>query len=475
MMLRIGLALYGLVALAVIVVGLLGPNWPVVAVGFGLCLLPLLVLTMRRYGYAPHAVLAFVLGAMPFASIPGTGTQIALYLAPVVAVLVFMSPERSSAPLGALAWSTIVFLVLAAFASAITYSGVDTVIQFVKWTIGMAFVFVLIVAGPMSRRVLYRSYGYGAAIGGAIAIVMAFADRQGRVLSALSWLGYGSDDLGNVRSAEVGSSDAVRASGLYIDPNAAGLFLLVGVAAVAVAFRGRRRVILLAIIMASVVATLSRAAIASLLVAAVVAIVAARMHASSRIAFVGVGLLGAIAVLGLPVVTDRLLSSFDSNQVGVAARIDAIDAFGSVMHGNWLFGAGWYQEAFFDEAAAYYDNTIANTTLVMVQRAGIFAGGAFVAMQLVTVLQFIASMRRGVAGAALAGGVAIGMMTVAFQADYPVATMPVLAMAFAFLIAIAPLLLRPDVETAFEDVDAALPASGPASMAPELVTPSRPG
>ncbi|WP_292833452.1 hypothetical protein [Microbacterium sp.] len=432
---RAGVVFSVLAPIALAVWGLSLQSATVVGLGVALAAAPLITVLLQRWPQVLISTLGFLVGFAPFATVPGTGTQAIFFLSVPLLVTVLLHPTTSRPLLGPLGIAVVVLVGFSALTAIATYTERGSIVAFGKWAIAAVITVVALMLNDDIRRVLSRSFVYGAAAGGVLALLLIAFDEEGRLLDALSIFGYGGASAVNVRTVTVDGGSVVRATGLYVDPNSAGLFMVFGFAIAGVLFTGARRIVLMAILAAVTVATLSRASIGALMVAGLVLVLLSRLSALSRFGLIVLGAAAAAASFLVPAISSRLFDSFNRSDVGVSARIDAIDRYPEQMAGNWLFGRGWYLREFYDPDYGYQLNHVANTPLMVVYRAGLMAGILFVIVLAIAVVLSVRAMARRIEGAGLLGATLIGIVFVAFQADFPVVTMPPLAMAFGLVLA----------------------------------------
>lgn len=437
---------YVLLAVCALFVALASGRTQLLVISLLLCAAPGLLVLLTSAPRSYLAITGFVLGFAPFAAVPGTGFQAVVLLGAVVGVIALLNPADESRSRRSVVVLSFVVILLSAFSALATFSGTESVIAYVKWAVAASVTLSVVRMAPPLRAAIGRSYVLGACAGTALSLFMLVADRQGSLLERLTIFGYGSAGAVNVRTAVVDGSEVVRATGLYVDPNSAGLFLIFALGIAGVVYTGWMRVATMIVIAGGVVSTLSRSAIISMIVAAIVYVFVQKQSAGSRFAFTLLGAGALAAAMFYPPIAGRLLDSFDSGDVGANARVDALENYPVHMSGHWLFGRGWYLREFVDPVYGYNLNHVANTPLLVIYRAGIFTGLAFAALLIVAIVVVVRSMRAGNSGAAWIGGVLIGVTFVAFQLDFPVVTMPPLAMAFGLLLAFIGV-LPPDRDT----------------------------
>lgn len=451
-------AAYIAVAFAVLGFALLrGGGSPIMlVVAIAVCAVPLLLYLLMHAPRLFVALPGLVLGFMPFAAAPGTGAPLVVVLMALIIPVAALHPNRMPRPLGPLGVTVLAFLVISAVSMLANYNGFEAFWEYAKWAIATGSALVALTMDDALRRTLMRAFAASAAAGAAVTAVMLNLDPQGKWVNSFSFLGYGGTQAVNSRTAVVGTQEVLRASGLYVDPNSAGLVFVMAAGVGGAVFLGVTRLVVLAALATGVVATLSRSAVLTMIVAFLAFILIARLDAGRRLLFAALGVVALTAVLFIPAVSSRLFDSFGGRDVGASARADALANYPSQMEGAWLFGHGWYLREFWDPVYGFHVNYAANTPLVTIYRGGILVGAAFVVLLVLALIIAVRTMRHSPNTAAVTGGMVISLTLVAFQLDFPVVTMPPLAMCFGLLIAQLQVL----------DRDAA--ADAPAAPAAEL-------
>ncbi|KQU07284.1 hypothetical protein ASG56_07085 [Rhodococcus sp. Leaf7] len=383
-----------------------------------------------------YAALAFTLGGIPFAVIPGAGPAVLLLAVAVwAAVLTHPPPNWRIRTLDV----SVALLLLVSLAS-VTESAASSVhvTEFLKWVVATSVMFPLLRLGATDLRRFGLAYVCGAVVGGGFSLLLVFVDRTGSLIGILSPIGYGATGATGttLRSFQVDGASITRLAGTYVDPNVAGIFLFLGLTLALALTRGWVLVLSGSIIGLALIATLSRSAILSAIVALAVFLAFQRLTALTRAMVVVATLAGTAVALAVPAVNSRFLNSFGSSDRGTSDRARAFHDFLPSMDGHWLFGRGWGAIELIDEVAGYNANYVANTPLLTLYRGGIFVGVAFLVLLVVGVVAAYRHLRAsthwqsGVIGAAF-----VGFTLVALQLDFPVVTNPVVTMMFSVLLA----------------------------------------
>lgn len=405
------------------------------AAALAVCAAPLLLFVLMRAPAVLAVLPGIVLGFMPFAAIPGTGAPLVVLLAIVLIPLAMAHPSTRLPRLGPIGVTVIVFLAVSAVSMLAGFNGFAAVWEYVKWAIATSVTLIALRMADRLRRTVMRAFVVAAAAGAVVTMGMLVVDPAGSWVERFGFLGYGGSAAVNSRTVVVGGSEMLRASGLYVDPNSAGLVFLMAAGIAGTAFSGLMRLAMITVLVAGVAGTLSRSAIVSVIVAMIVLVVVSRLDAGRRLLLVSAGAAALAAVLFIPALSSRLLDSFGGRDVGASARADALANYPSQMDGAWLFGHGWYLREFWDPVYGFHVNYAANAPLVTVYRGGVLVGLVFVVLLLLALIVAVRAMRRAHDGAGVLGGVLFGLVFIAFQLDFPVVTMPALAMCFALVLA----------------------------------------
>ncbi|MDF2443693.1 MAG: polysaccharide biosynthesis protein PslJ, partial [Subtercola sp.] len=337
-----------------------------ISVGLLVLVSPLLVLAgIRRpalYGW----FFGLVLGAAPFATLPGTGTQLVFFLTAlfiVVAVGHAHERRRETRTTTLALWMAIT--IAACFLSMIaTFDGAEALNQWARWALASVLVCVGVWMSPALRIALSRSFVVGSCIGAVLSIILSVVDKTGSFVQGLTFIGYGGAGSPIVRTVEVSGSLSVRATGLYTDPNTAGLFFFMALGVAAFVFTGSVRVVTMIVLTLGIAATLSRSAILAVIFAAFIVLIVQKQSAVRRIV---IGLVSAVALAFLaltPSIAGRLTNSFSNSDKGALDRFAAYANYPGQLEGHWLFGRGWALREFTDSYYGYLINHVANTPLL---------------------------------------------------------------------------------------------------------------
>ncbi|WP_142239547.1 O-antigen ligase domain-containing protein [Mycobacterium sp. ST-F2] len=391
----------------------------------------------------PNAVyyaFAFVLGAIPFAVVPGLGQPMVFILAVAIWAALLTHPIAEYRT-NAVEVATVFLVVTSLLSMVMTATGLADYLEFVKWLLGVSVLFVLF---RLDRRVLRKfgqSFAIGTFVGAAFALGVFFFDKAGTTLNLLSPIGYGQTGVigTHLRFYVIDNSTVVRLTGTYIDPNAAGIFLLIGGAFAVALLRGWVRFIAVPVIFGALIITLSRSAIFSAVVALLFFLLFQKMSTTIRLSIIGLAIVSAAGALSVPAIYSRFFDSFGSQDIGANDRAEALINFPKVMSGNWLFGKGWGVPEFTDEVVGYKTNYVANSPLLTVYRGGIFTGLAFVAVLIAAIVIAHRNARQDPWESGIMGAAVFGFAVVGLQLDFPVVTHAPMTMAFCVFLTLASL------------------------------------
>ena len=387
-----------------------------------------------------YQIFAFVLGAIPFGTLPGFPLPLVLLLGVSIGVtaIVQLPQQRKDAPFTALEWAAVALIVVSAASMLVNLTSAYDVSEFAKWLIATSALLSLMRLDALAMRSVGRSFVVGAAAAAVFALVLLVTDPTGSRLSLLSFFGYGTSGDDNLRYVFDASGATVRLTGTYVDPNVGGLFLFVALLLAMAYFRGVLRIGLATLLGVSMALTLSRAAIFSTLVAILVLFAVQNLGFGKKLRVFTVLAIGAGALLLIPTVQNRLLASFGQFDRGTTDRVDALRDFPKLMDGHWLFGLGWGRIEFRDSAAGIAVNYVANSPLLTVYRGGVIVGLVFVVLLVIALASAWRGLRAGILGLGIVGAGFVGFAAVALQVDFPVVTIPPVTALFSLLLAALP-------------------------------------
>ncbi|MCF6385471.1 O-antigen ligase domain-containing protein [Mycobacterium sp. MBM] len=417
-----------------------GGKLSIMAVG-GLIALAVGVYIGLRHPLWLYWGMAIAVGALPFGYFPGVHLPLYLPFAggALAAALVHPNAAKRFPVLGStLAKAVLVLVIISAVSMVVTFSSIVNILDYTKWAIATGAYFALL-ALPREHLVKFgRIFVYAASFNALIGIGTIVLGSNQILLQPFRIFGYavanterffftgGTADLrGDGRFAVAADSQAFsRLGGLWLDPNAAGIGLVISFVIAMVVFTGWRRVVLAAILGSAIALTLSRSAIVSVLVGVLLVFVFHSMRSRDRQILIGTMTLAIIGAFMVPSVRTRLLGTLSSNDAGASDRVDSIREFPGRMDGHWLFGWGWSQREFKDGAYAFLENFVSNAPLIAIHRGGIFVGAAFLGVVVIGCVMGYRLLRSNSLPGALYGGVFIGFSIVALNLDHPVVVIP---------------------------------------------------
>lgn len=395
-----------------------------------------------------YGAMGFCLGAIPFGIVPGAGQPIVLILAMAVWIAVLIHPiaVTRTSPMEI----TVGVLVITSLISVIiTADGKIHWVEFGKWLIATSLVFALLRLSHRDLRLFGLTFIYGVGSAATFALLVFFLDKAGTTMNYLSFIGYGrTGTIGtHLRFYVLENSTVVRLTGTYVDPNAAGIFLFVGLALATAMLRGWQRLIIGGVILGALIVTLSRSAIFSAVIALLLFLIFQKVSTTMKLSTIALAIVGAAGAMTVPAIYGRIINSFSSSDKGTADRADALVNYLQSMTGSWWFGKGWGIREFTDEVVGYETNYVANSPLLTIYRGGIFVGIAFIALLIAGAVLFFRRSRSkpwevGVLGAAFVGFALVGL-----QLDFPIVTHAPMTMAFSVLVAflvVNPIFAEPD-------------------------------
>jgi hypothetical protein len=378
--------------------------------------------------------LAAVLGAIPAGYFPGVHVPLYLPLAFGTVLAAIIHPSDSDRTrLHPLEVAVLLLICTSALSLVATGRTLADFGQFTKWIVSTSIVFALLRLSRENMAKFGRIYVYAASFNSLIGI-LTMLDPQQRLLLPFKIFGYGAGGA-LARYFYTPEEKTVRLGGLWVDSNAAGIGIIIGLALCILLLRGRLRFWLAAIQAVALVLTLSRATIFSAVVGLILVLAFTTMRFKYRQLMIG-GLLAASATCVLvPFIRTRIFTSFGSNDKASQARADALRDFPHLLSGHWSFGLGWGRPEFVNGTVAYNLNHVANAPLLTVHRGGVFAGAMFVLIIIVGCIVGYRCLRAASLPIAIYGGLFIGFVLVACQLDHGEVGIPQTTSAFSILLA----------------------------------------
>jgi hypothetical protein len=385
--------------------------------------------------------LAVVMGAIPFGYLPGVHVPLYLLFAAGALLAALIHPtERSK--LSRLEVAVLLLILAAGLAMVATGVSLYSMMAFARWTIATLLIIGLLRLSRENLAKFGRIFVCAATVNALAGIAMATVDQEQRLLKPLKIFGYGiGAELRQNTALYVYSDEGstigrtIRLGGTWVLPNSAGFCLTVAMIMCLVLFRGWARASMSAILLIAVLLTLSRGTLFSLAAGLLLVFLFHSMRARDRQIAIGVvGLVAAGAFL-TPMVRDRVLASFASDDKGRSDRVEALQNFPHQMSGHWIFGVGWDRPEFRSGQAAQSFNYVSNAPLLTVYRGGIITGLLFVTVLVIGCVMAYRAMRSPSLPNAVFGGLFIGTAVVYMNLQQSVVDMPVMALQFSVLLA----------------------------------------
>ncbi|MGU3500195.1 O-antigen ligase family protein [Mycobacterium sp. C31M] len=395
--------------------------------------------------------MAVAIGTLPFGYFPGVHLPLYLPFAggAIVAALVHPNAAKRFPVLGStLAKAVAVLVIISGVSMVVTFSSIVNILDYTKWAIATGAFFAILALPAEHLAKFGRVFVYAASFNALFGIASIMMGSNQILLQPFRIFGYavanterffftgGTADLrGEGRFAVAADSQAFsRLGGLWLDPNAAGIGLVISFVIAMILFTGWRRVVLAGILGAAIALTLSRSAIVSLLVGVVLVFIFHPMRSRDRQLMIGTLTLAVISAFMVPSVRTRLLGTLSQNDSGATDRMDSIREFPGRMDGHWLFGWGWSQREFKDGTYAFLENFVSNAPLIAIHRGGIFVGLAFLAVVAIGCVIGYRLLRANSLPRALYGGVFIGFSFVALNLDHPVVVISQIVFLYTFFL-----------------------------------------
>jgi hypothetical protein len=338
----------------------------------------------------------------------------------------------------------VLLLILAAGLSMVaTGVTVFSLLSFSRWAIATLVTIALLRLSRENLARFGRVFVCAAAVNALAGIAMSTVDQEQRLLKPLKIFGYGvGAELRQNTALYVYSDEGagnigrtIRLGGTWVLPNSAGFALTIALIMCLVLFRGWIRSCLAAILLVALLLTLSRATLFSLAAGLLLVFLFHSMRARDRQIAIGVvGIVAAGAFL-TPMVRDRILASFASEDKGRTDRLESLRNFPGQISGHWIFGLGWDRPEFRSGQAAYSLNYASNAPLLTTYRGGLVTGLVFVAVLVIGCVMGYKALRSPSLPDAVFGGMFIGTSVVYMNLQQSVVDMPVMALQFSVLLA----------------------------------------
>jgi hypothetical protein len=334
--------------------------------------------------------LAVVMGVIPFGYLPGVHVPLYLLFA-AGALLAALIHPTARASLSRVEILVLLLILAAGLAMVATGVSLYSIMSFARWSIASMLVIGLLRLSRENLARFGRVFVCSATVNAVAGIAMATVDQQQRLLKLLKVFGYGvGAELRQNTALYVYSDEGsgtvgrtIRLGGTWVLPNSAGFCLTIALVMCLVLFRGWIRAYMSAILLVALLLTLSRATLFSLAAGLLLVFLFHSMRARDRQIAIGVVGLVAVGAFLTPMVRERLLASFQSEDKGRSDRVKALENFPHQLSGHWIFGLGWNRPEFRSGQAAQQLNYVSNAPLLTVYRGGVITGLIFVAILVV--------------------------------------------------------------------------------------------
>jgi polysaccharide biosynthesis protein PslJ len=407
----------------------------------GILALAIAVYIGLRHPLWLYWALAIVMGGLPFGYVPGVHVPLYLLFAAgmLLAALIHTTERRAISKL-----EVAVLLLILAAAVSVVATGISliAILMFARWAIATLVVIALLRLSRENLARFGRFFVCAASANALVGIAMATVDQEQRLLKPLKIFGYGIGAGLRENTALYVYSDegstigrTIRLGGTWVLPNSAGFALTTALVMCLILFRGWVRSALSAILLIALLLTLSRATIFSLAIGLLLVFIFHSMRARDRQIAMGVVGLVAAGALMTPMIRDRVLASFASDDKGRSDRVRALQAFPDQLSGHWVFGLGWARPEFLSGEAAQSTNYVSNAPLLTVYRGGVITGLIFIAVLVIGCVMGYRALRSSWLPNAVFGGVFVGLAVVYMNLAQSVVDMPVMALQFSILLA----------------------------------------
>ncbi len=378
------------------------------------------------------AALAAVLGFIPYLHVPGTSVPLLLVLAVGAWVALAFVPGVRFRP-GGTELGVLVLAAVALLSVVATSVSTTSLKELAAWIAATALVVPVRFLPVAARALTVRVVVLAAAAAAALGIVLVRIDPYGVLLDRLAIAGY-REGRTNVQVVPGTEDNATRLTGTFVEPNIAGLILVVAVLLAVAYFRGPLRVVLVVVIGSGLLLTLSRAAIATAVVAGVLLLL--RTTGPRRLAILLAGVVSGLGALAIPSVRARLFDSFGPSDTGTIARDLAFKEFPTAMEGHWIWGLGWDRDEFRLASVGRVVNYVANGPLVTIYRGGLVLGIVVLVVLVLLVVRSWFAARRSFEDAVVCCGI-IATALVALQLDFSVVIQPPATAVFSLLVGLS--------------------------------------
>jgi hypothetical protein len=383
--------------------------------------------------------------ALPFGYFPGVHIPIYLVCG-CGSMLAFLLHPRAMRRRSPLMSTVLVLIVMSGLSMVMTFSTPVNIMDFTKWAVATGFMFAAL-ALPSDQLVkLGKAVVYSCTFSGLLGIIAVVQGTTKWIYKPFSIVGYYAADRfyitgGNTTGPRTGrfqvgegSETFQRLGGMWADPNAAGIGLVVGISIAAILFVGWQRVALMTILAVAIVLTLSRAAMLSFLVGGALMFIFHNMRSRDRQVIIGMLFVAAAAAMSVPSVRNRLLGSLSQNDAGASDRMASIREFAGRLGNHWIFGRGWSLREFKDGPYAFTQNFVSNAPLIAIHRGGLVAGLSFIAVIIIGCVVGARLIRAGSLPHAFYGGTFIAFSVIALNLDHPVVVIAQMTFMYTFFL-----------------------------------------
>lgn len=438
-----GVAACTLGPLAAIAAVLVGKSVIIVIAGL-LAVVVAVYIGMRHPLWFYYGTVIFVT-TFPFGYFPGVHVPIYLVFGcgSILAYLLYPRAVRRHSPLMT---AVLILLLLSGVSMVATFSTPLNIVDFAKWGVATGFMFALLALPNDQLRGIGKAFVYSCTFSAVWGMAAVALGSTKYIVKPFEIIGYYAVDKfyitgGTLTQPRTGRFDVgedsetfQRLGGLWVDPNAAGIGLVIGLAIAGILLSGRQRVIIMAILSVAIILTLSRAALASVLVGATLVFVFHNMRSRDRQIMIGTLFVAGTVAMTIPAVRKRLMGSLGENDAGASDRLAAIREFPMRLGDHWIFGRGWSLREFKDGPYAFTENFVSNAPLIAVHRGGLIAGLSFVAVIIIGCIVAAKLIRTDSLPHAFYGGVFIAFSTITLNLDHPVVVIAQMTFMYTFFL-----------------------------------------
>lgn len=426
------------------IAAVMGGKLAIIAIAGLLAVIVAVYIGMRHPIWLYYGTVIFVT-AFPFGYFPGVHVPIYLVFG-CGSILAFLLHPRAVRRRSPLMTAVLALVVLSGVSMIATFSTPLNIVDFAKWGVATGFLFAMLALPNDQLRGIGKAVVYSCTFSALWGMAAVALGSTRYIVKPFEIIGYYAVDKfyitgGTLTQPRTGRFDVgqdsetfQRLGGMWVDPNAAGIGLVVGLAITAILFTGWQRVTIMTILSAAIVLTLSRAALASVLVAMALVFIFHKMRSRDRQIMIATLLVGFTAAISIPAVRKRLTGSLGENDAGASDRIAAIKEFPWRMGDNWIFGNGWSLREFKDGPYAFTENFVSNAPLIAVHRGGLIAGLSFLAVIIIGCVVAAKLIRTDSLPYAFYGGVFVSFSTITLNLDHPVVVIAQMTFMYTFFL-----------------------------------------